>query len=70
MVGAAISADLVDAALAPRLADVQANSAASLTASTNSNCAALDGGLTNGLEYEATTENAIDHTQPRIAGSY
>jgi len=52
----------------PLLADIQANSAASLTAYTNSNRAALDGGLTNGLEYEATTENATDHTEPRIAG--
>ncbi len=37
LIGAAVSADRVDAALAALIADVQANSAASLTASTNSN---------------------------------
>jgi len=35
LIGAAVSADRVDAALAALIADVQANSADSLTASTN-----------------------------------
>ncbi len=64
----AVPAAELDAAVDALAAQIEANSAGSLTAYKDLYRAALDGGLAAGLRYEAQTTYPITDTEERVAG--
>lgn len=64
----AVPAAELDAAVAALVAEVRANSMGSLAAYKDLYRVALDGGVGDGLRYEAATDYPIDDTEPRVAG--
>lgn len=64
----AVPGDQLDAAVADLAATIAANSAGSIAAYKDLYRAALDGGLRDGLAYEAETSYPISDTDDRIAG--